>query len=228
MGDIMKNLVSRGSVMNNIDLYLLMKEAREAHLLTINTKTSVDDAISQATSTAVKVGSVSATLTQLLTPGAGGRLGSMHHSLNMGYQNIGVLQQTLTGFYNVVGTLEHNMHNLSQHDTARPIKDSSTIAPKNDFDVQILTLAAELDGVRQLTEGFGFNTLVGNFKSLTDVTVWVRANLPSDAPKFEHFIDLYILLAGIRQKGVSSEEVWNKEVHADRVKRSMKHSVVVT
>ena len=70
--------------------------------------------------------------------------------------------------------------------------------------------------------------MVGGFKSLTGVTFWVRANLPSDAPKFEHFIDLYILLAGIRQKGVSSEEVRNKEVHADRVKRSMKHSVVVT
>ena len=48
--------------------------------------------------------------------------------------------------------------------------------------------------------------MVGYFKSLTDVTFWVRSNLPSDAPKFEHFIDLDILLAGIRQTGVSSEE----------------------
>ena len=70
--------------------------------------------------------------------------------------------------------------------------------------------------------------MVGDFKYLTDVTVWVRANLPSDAPKFEHFIDLYILLAGIRQKGVSSEEVRNKEVHDERLKRSAKQSMVVT
>ena len=70
--------------------------------------------------------------------------------------------------------------------------------------------------------------MVGEFKSLTDVTVWVRANLPSDAPKFEHFIDLYILLAGIRQKGVSSEEVWNKEVNSEIVNRSEKQYVVVT
>ena len=39
--------------------------------------------------------------------------------------------------------------------------------------------------------------MVGTFKSLTDVTVWLRENLLSDAPKFEHFIDLDILLAGI-------------------------------
>ena len=72
-----------------------------------------------------------------------------------------------------------------------------TIAPRNDFDVQISTLSAELYGVQQLKEGGGFNKVVGDFKSLPDVTVWVRANLPSYAPKFEHFIDLYILLAGI-------------------------------
>ena len=82
--------------------------------------------------------------------------------------------------------------------------------------------------MRQLTEGLGFNTVVVNFKSLTDVTVWVQANLPSDAPKFDHFIDLNILLVGIRQTGVISEEVWNKEVHAERVKRSAKQSVLVT
>ena len=67
-----------------------------------------------------------------------------------------------------------------------------------------------------------------NFNSLTDVTVWVQENIPSDAPKFEHFIDLEILMAGIRHTGVSSEEVWNKEVQADRVKRSAKQYVVVT
>ena len=72
-----------------------------------------------------------------------------------------------------------------------------TIAPRNDFDVQLSTLAEELDGVRKLTEGGGFNTVVGNFKCLIDVTVWVQANIPSDAPKFEYFIDLNILLARI-------------------------------
>ena len=36
MGDIMKKLVSHGAVLNNFDLDLLMKEAREAHLLTVN------------------------------------------------------------------------------------------------------------------------------------------------------------------------------------------------
>ena len=68
--------------------------------------------------------------------------------------------------------------------------------------------------MRQLTEGGGFNTVDGYFKSLTDVTVWVQAKLPSDDPKFEHFIDLDIILTGIRQTGVSNEEVRNKEVHA--------------
>ena len=56
----------------------------------------------------------------------------------------------------------------------------------------------------------------------------MRANIPSDGPKFEHFIDLDILLAVILYTGVISEEVWNKEVHAERVKRSAKQSVVVT
>ena len=97
----------------------------------------------------------------------------MHHALNMGDQNIGVLQQTLTGFCNVVGTLEQKMHYLSQHDTAQSIKDSLTIAPRNYFYVQLSKLAADLDGVRKLTEGGGFNTVVGDFKSLTGVTVWV-------------------------------------------------------
>ena len=80
----------------------------------------------------------------------------------------------------------------------------------------------------QLTEGGGFNTVVGDFKYLTDVTVWVRENIPSDAPKFEHFVDLDILLEVILQTGVSSEEVRNKEVHAERVDLSEKQSVVVT
>ena len=218
IGDIIKKLVSHGAVLDNLDLDSLMKEAREAYLLNVNIKTSVDDSMAQATSIAAKVLSASATLTQLLTPVSGGRIDSMHHDLNIGDQNIGVLQQTLTCLCNVVGTLDQKMHYLSQHDTAHSIKDSSTVAPRNDFDVQLSTLAAELDGVRQLTEGGGFNTVVGEFKSMTNITVWVRENLPSDAPKFEHFVDLEILLAVIRQTGVGSEEVWNKEVHAERVK----------
>ena len=106
----------------------------------------------------------------------------MHHDLNMGYKNIGVLQQALTSLCKVVGNLEQKMHYLSHHDTAQFIKDSSTIAPRNEFDVHISTLSADSDAVRQLTEGGGFNILVGDFKSLTNVTVWVRANIPSDAP----------------------------------------------
>ena len=34
----MKKLVSHGAVLDNLDLNLLMKEAREAHLLTVNIK----------------------------------------------------------------------------------------------------------------------------------------------------------------------------------------------
>ena len=90
--------------------------------MTVKIKTSVDDTMAQATSTAAKVVSVSETLTQLLTPGAGGRLDYMYHALNMGYQNIGVLQQTLTGLCNVVGTLEQKMNYLSHNGTAQPIK----------------------------------------------------------------------------------------------------------
>ena len=56
----------------------------------------------------------------------------------------------------------------------------------------------------------------------------MQANILSDAPKFEHFIDLYILLAGICQTGVSSEELQNKEYHTERVKQSAKKSMVVT
>ena len=133
----MKKLVLHGAVLDRLDLDLLMKEARDAHLPTVNIKTSVDDDISQATSTAAKFGSVSTDHTKILTPGSGGRLDSMHHALNMGDQNIGVLQKTLTGFFNVVGTFEQKMYYLSQHDTAQLIKDSSKIAPIDDFDVQI-------------------------------------------------------------------------------------------
>ena len=64
----MKRLVSHGAVLDNLDLNLLMKEAMEAHLLTVNIKTSVDDAMAQATSTYAKVGSISANLNQLLNP----------------------------------------------------------------------------------------------------------------------------------------------------------------
>ena len=121
----------------------------------------------------------------------------MHHALNMGDQNIRVLQQTLTLLCNIVGTLEQKMYHLSQNGTAWLIKGSSTGAPRDDFEVRLSTLTSELDGVQQLTEGGGLNTVVEDFNSLTDVTVLVQANLPSDATKFEHFIDLDIILAGI-------------------------------
>ena len=68
-------------------------------------------------------------------------------------------------------------------------------------------MTENLDEVRQLMEGGGFNIVVGDFKYLTDVTVWVQTNIPSDTPKFEHFIDLDILLAGVIQIGVISKEV---------------------
>ena len=89
----------------------------------------------QATSTADKVVSISATMTQLLTPRAGGHLDSMPHSLNMGDHKIGKLQYNLTGLCNVVGTLEKKMYYLSQNETAQSIKDSSEISPRNEFDV---------------------------------------------------------------------------------------------
>ena len=87
--------------------------------MTVNIKTSVDDAMAQATSKATKVEPVSATLTQLLTPGAGGRLESMHHAINMGDKNIGVLKKTVTGLCNIVGNLDQEMHYIYQHDTAQ-------------------------------------------------------------------------------------------------------------
>ena len=57
----------------------------------------------------------------------------MHHALNMGDRNIGVLQQTLDDLCNVVGTLEYTMHYMSQNDTDQSIMDSLTIDPRNEF-----------------------------------------------------------------------------------------------
>ena len=45
MGDMMKKLVSHGGVLDNLELNSLTKEARDTHLLTVNIKTSVDDAM---------------------------------------------------------------------------------------------------------------------------------------------------------------------------------------
>ena len=203
-----------------------MKEAREVHLLTASIKTSVENPMAQTTSADAQVGYMSASLTQLVTPGSGECLYVMHQYQNAGDLNIGVLHKKLTGLCNVVGTLEQKMHHLSQNDTDQFIRSSSTNSPRDVFEVQLSTLKAELDGVRQLTAVGDFNTVAGYFKSLVDVTVWVRANLPSDSPKFEHFIDLDILLAGILQTGVSSKEVRNKEFHAERVNRSANQSMV--
>ena len=104
-----------------------------------------------ATSEAAKVGSVSATLTKLVTPGAGRRLYVMHHALNRGDQNIGSLKHSLTGLCNVVVTLEQKMHYMSHNGTAQLIKVSLTNAPRDDFEVRLSTLTSELGGVRQLT-----------------------------------------------------------------------------
>ena len=120
------------------------------------------------------------------------------------------------------------MYHISENGTSRLVKGSSTSSPRDDFEVHLSTLTADLDGVWQLMEGGVFSTAVGYFKSLTDVTVWLRANIPSYAPRFEHFIDLDIILAGIRQTGVSSEEVWKKQVHSEKVNCSANKSVVVT
>ena len=84
--------------------------------------------------------------------------------------------------------------------------------------IEWLLEAGKLYGVLHLTEGGGLNTVVGDFKSLTDVNFWMRANIPPNIPKSDHFIDLDILLEGILQTGVISEEFWNKKVHAERVK----------
>ena len=71
-------------------------------------------------------------------------------------------------------------------------------------------MTSDLDGVRHITEGGGFKTVVVDFKSLVDVTVWVQANLPSDNPKIEHFINLDLLLSRMRQKGVIRKDVRSK------------------
>ena len=60
-----------------------MKEARKAHLLTASIKKSVENAMAQATSAAAKVGSMSASLTELITTRAGGTLDAMHQALNI-------------------------------------------------------------------------------------------------------------------------------------------------
>ena len=66
VGDIMEKLVSHGTVLDNLDLESLMKKAREARILTMNIKTSVGDAMAYPMSAAVKVVSISTTLTQFL------------------------------------------------------------------------------------------------------------------------------------------------------------------
>ena len=103
-----------------------------------------------------------------------------------------------------------------------------TDAPRGDIKVRLSTFTAELGIVQRLTEGGGVNTVMVDFKSLTDVAVWVRSKRPSDTSKFEHFVDLGFLFAGIFHTGVSSKEVRKKKFHAERVKRSDKQSVVVT
>ena len=65
------------------------------------------------------------------------------------------------------------MHNLSHNGTAWLNKESQTSAQRDDFEVRVSTLTAELDGVRKITEGGGFNTVVGYLNTLTAVTVWV-------------------------------------------------------
>ena len=78
----------------------------------------------------------------------------------------------MTALCNVVVTLDQKIHYLSQNVTAQFIKDSSTIAPRDDFEVRLSTLTEKLDVVRRLTDGGGLNAVVGDFKSLNDVTVW--------------------------------------------------------
>ena len=69
------------------------------------------------------------------------------------------------------------MHYLSQNGTTQYIKDSSTSAPRDDFEVWLFTLSVELDRVRHIREGGGLNIVVEDFKSLTDFSIWVQANL---------------------------------------------------
>ena len=78
--------------------------------------------MAQATTVAANVGSMFATLDQIITPRSGDCLDSMHHAQKVGDQNIGFLQHTLTVLCNVVETLEQKMHHLSQNGTAQLIK----------------------------------------------------------------------------------------------------------
>ena len=84
MGDITKKLILHGVVLENLDVDTLMKESREAHLMTASIKTSVDNDMTQPISAAAKVGSMSAFMTQIFTPGSVGRLYATHQALNMG------------------------------------------------------------------------------------------------------------------------------------------------
>ena len=81
------------------------------------------------------------------------------------------------------------MHHLSQNSAAYLIRSNSINFPRGDFELQLSTLTAKLDGLRQLMEVGIFNKVVGLFNSLTYVTIWVRENFPSDTPEFEHFIE---------------------------------------
>ena len=78
-------------------------------------------------------------ITQFFTTGAGGCLDAVHQALNMGDQNIGVLQQTLTGICNLVGTLEQNMHHVSHNGKDQLIRGSSNNSPGGDFELRIST-----------------------------------------------------------------------------------------
>ena len=69
---IMKKLISHGAVLEKLDVDALMKEltiAREANLVTVSIKTSVENAMAKATSVSDQVESVSTSITQLVTTG---------------------------------------------------------------------------------------------------------------------------------------------------------------
>ena len=70
----------------------------------------------------------------------------------------------MTVVCNVVETLDQNMHHLYQNGTAHLIRVSSTNFPRDDFELRLYKVTDELDGVRQLMEGGGFNTVVEDFK----------------------------------------------------------------
>ena len=106
MGNITEKLIIYGAVLEKLNVDGIMKEAREAHLITASIRKPVENSMSQATSSSAQVGSMSASLNQPVTLRAGGRLYVMHQYLNAGDQNIGVLQQNLTEICNVAGTLE--------------------------------------------------------------------------------------------------------------------------